>query len=193
MATISLTSFPIEVELENGTIVKVNNFTLSPRKSIQQNYITNNSVGFFQSYDDNSYVERGTITYQMSSDINLDSSPPVVGISSTSIFDQDPLITLETFYDRPYSTYTVSSLRDSFGIPSINLSGAKFSSFPTPSVLQVQGSSNPLQKFPTSGKVQLNNDVITYTGKTNTTLTGIVRSNPTATHQVGDYLRTISV
>ncbi len=42
-------------------------------------------------------------------------------------------------------------------------------------------------------QVQLNNDVITYTGKTTNTLTGITRSNPSATHTAGDYMRTISV
>lgn len=194
MASINF-SQPFSVELNNGIdTIEVNN--LETTSKISNNYITNVSVGYFETYENNALCEIGTIFYQMNDDINEDSVPPLVGISSSSIFDQDQLITLETFYERPKSTYTISNKRDSVGIPSINYSGAQFDSFPSGTVLQVIGSINPLGNFPSSGKVQLNNEVISYTGKTSNTLTGVLRAQDgtsSGTHSNGDYLRTISV
>jgi hypothetical protein len=193
MTKISLTDFPLKVELFDGSTLELRNSPIIGRKAIQDNYILNTSVGHLEGFNRNANIEQGTILYQASSDINLDATPPILGVSPTSIFDQDPLITLESFEERPYSMYSLQGLNPATGIPSINLSGAIFNSFPSASVLQVQGSVNPLGNFPDSGKVQLNNDVITYTGKTTNTLTGITRSNPSATHTAGDYMRTISV
>lgn len=193
MASINF-SQPFSVELNNGFEVKVNN--LETTSKISDNYITNNSVGYFETYEKNSLCEIGTIFYQMVDDINQDFSPPLVGVTSTSIFDQDQLITLETFFERPKSTYTISNKRDSVGIPSVNYSGAIFDSFPSGSVLQVVGNINPLGNFPSSGKIQLNNEIISYSGKTSNTLTGILRGQDgttVATHTNGDYLRTITV
>ena len=198
MASINF-SQPFEVELNNGFTVEVNN--LESTSKISENYITNNSVGYFETYDNNALCESGTIQYQMIADINGDASPPTVGISSTSIFDQDPLITLETFFERPKSTYTISNKRDSFGIPSINLSGATldfFQNADTELVVQFSGlTPNPLGNFPTSGRLQLNKEVLSYTGITGgTTFTGVTRDVENTgpyTHTTGDYLRSVSV
>lgn len=200
MSTINLTN-PTEVQLANGTNIKVSNLTT--RSETYETYLNNLSIGYWSSFDTNKFAEVGTITYQSSSNINEDGVPPVLPVSAATYYDYATAygtLTLETFYERPFSSYTINNERFSIGIPSINLSAARFSSFTSGgTVLNVQTTvvgSNPLQKFPSSGKILLNKEVISYTGKTNTTLTGITRAQDgtvQATHNSGDYLRTISV
>lgn len=200
MSTISLTH-PTTVLLFDDTTIKVDN--LSSSSTVYETYLNNLSVGYFSSFDINKFAEVGTITYQSSSDINGDSNPPVLPVSAATYYDYSSAygtLTLETFYERPFSTYTINNERYSIAIPSVNLSGARFSSFTSGgTVLNVQtttAGSNPLQKFPSSGKVLLNKEVISYTGKTSTTLTGISRAQDgttQGTHVSGDYLRTISL
>lgn len=200
MSTISL-SHPVTVLLNDNTTIKVDN--LSSTSVIYDTYLNNLSIGYFTSFDINKFSEVGTITYQSSTDINGDNNPPVLPISTATYYDYSAAygtLTLETFYERPFSTYTINNERYSIAIPSINLSGAKFSSFTSGgTVLNVQTTSvgsNPLEKFPVSGKILINKEVISYTGKTNTSLTGILRAQDgttQVTHTSGDYLRTISI
>lgn len=200
MSTISLNS-PTTVLLYNDTTIKVDNLTTT--SSTYKNYLNNLSIGYYSSFDINKFAEVGTITYQSSTDINGDSIPPLLPVSAATYYDYSTAygtLTLETFYERPFSTYTINNERYSIAIPSVNLSGALFSSFTSGgTVLNVQttvAGSNPLQKFPSSGKILINREVISYTGKTNTTLTGISRAQDgtvQGTHTSGDYLRTISV
>lgn len=200
MSTISLTH-PTSVLLFNNTTLKVDNLAFTSK--IYPTYLNNISIGYFASFDINKFAEVGTITYQSSTDINGDSNPPILPVSAATYYDYSSAygtLTLETFYERPFSTYTINNERHSIAIPSVNLSGATFSSFTSGgTVLNVQttvAGSNPLQKFPTSGKILLNREIISYTGKTNTTLTGISRAQDgttQGTHTAGDYLRTISL
>ena len=128
MATINFSS-PVSVQLIDGTDLKVSNVQTTTRKdfnTVRSGSIPYVSVGFHEAYDRNAVCESGTITYQMVSDINGDASPPLVGISSTSIFDQDPLITFETYFDRPKNSQTSQRVGSSVSVPSINLSGAQF-------------------------------------------------------------------
>jgi len=203
MATINLSS-PVAVQLISGADIEVRNVqttSISDYNLIKTGSIPYVSVGFHEAYDRNALCESGTITYQMISDVNGDSNPPLVGISSTSIFDQDPLITLETYFDRPKNSQTSQKLSSSVGIPSINLSGATFDFFQagdTELVVQFSGlTPNPLGNFPSSGKLQLNKEVLTYTGISGgTTFTGgsrDVESTGPYTHTAGDYLRSISI
>lgn len=202
MATINFSS-PVSVQLIDGTDLKVSNVQTTTRNDfnvVKNGSIPYVSVGFHEAYDRNAVCESGTITYQMVSDINGDASPPLVGISSTSIFDQDPLITFETYFDRPKNSQTSQRVSSSVGIPSINLSGATFDSFQsgdTELVVQSSASTpNPLGNFPASGRLQLNKEVLEYTGRTATTFTGVsrdVESTGPYTHTAGDYLRSISI
>jgi len=197
-------SAPIEVELNSGLTTTVNNLLYQTRtlNKFFNNYITSVSVGYFETYDRNALCEAGTINYQMVSDVNGDANPPLVGISSTSIFDQDPLITLETYFDRPYSTYTTQNKRTGGpGIPSINLSGAQFDRFQNANtelvVLSTATAPNPLGNFPPAGRLQLNKEVLSYTGITaGDTFTGVTRDidgTGPYTHTSGDYLRSITI
>jgi hypothetical protein len=200
MSTINLTN-PTQVTLIDNTTIKVTNLTTTSK--IYDTYLNNLSIGYWETFDTNKFAEVGTITYQSLNNINGDGVPPLLPVSAGTYYDYSTAygtLTLETFYERPFSSYTINNERFSIGIPSINLSAAKFSSFTSGgTVLNVQttiGGSNPLQKFPSSGKILLNKEVISYTGKTNTTLTGITRAQDgtvQVTHNSGDYLRTISV
>lgn len=200
MSKISL-NHPTEVLLFDDTIITVEN--LSTTSVIYETYLNNLSVGYFKSFDTNKFAEVGTIKFQSSNDINGDGNPPLLPVSAATYYDYSSsygTLTLETFFDRPFSTYTINNERYSIGIPSVNLSGATFSSFGSgETIINVQTSSagsNPLEKFPSSGKILLNKEVISYTGKTNTSLTGISRAQDGTvqeSHSPGDYLRTISV
>ncbi len=186
---------PIEILLINDTTIGVQN--LDYYSPLLATYTTGPTIGNWESFDLGHHCESGTIRYQSSGDINDDSIPPLLFISPVSIFDQDPTLTLETFFSRPKSTIDIrNTRRNGAVIPSVNYSGALFSSFPSATVLQVQGSNNPLQKFPSSGKIILNKEVISYTGKTTNTLTGISRAQDGSvlgTHSSGNYLRTITI
>jgi len=56
----------------------------------------------------------------------------------------------------------------------------------------VNGSSTTLSKFPPTGYIRIGKEVISYTGKSTVSLTGIIRSvnGVVETHSIGDYLRT---
>lgn len=194
MSSISL-SQPIEVLLEDDTLIRVNN--LESYSEILDTYSTGPTIANWGSFDRNHNAESGTITFQSSSDINGDGNPPLLFVTPNSIFDQDQTLTLETFYERPDSIIDINNVNKSGAvIPSINYSGALFDTFVSSDVLRVQGTNNPLQKFPTSGKIILNNEVMSYQNKTTNTLTGVVRSQDGTsqqTHNSGDYLRTITV
>lgn len=202
MTTINF-SAPIEIELNSGLTANVNNLLYQTRdlNNFFNNYITSVSVGYFETYNRNAVCEAGTIQYQMVSDVNGDGSPPLVGISATSIFDQDSLITFETYFDRPYSTYTSQNKRTGApGIPSINLSGAQFDRFQNANtelvVLSTALTPTPLENFPPTGRLQLNKEVVSYTGKSGDTFTGVTRDidgTGPYTHTSGDYLRSITI
>ena len=95
------------------------------------------------------------------------------------------------------SSYLLSGVYYNAGYPSISESGAILNTNMTTtstslSVQTVNGSSTTLSKFPSSGYIRIGNEVISYTGKTTVSLTGITRSvnGVVETHSVGDYLRT---
>jgi hypothetical protein len=188
-------SKPIQVLLFDGTLIGVNNlYYYSP---ILDTYTTGPSIGNWESFDLEHNCESGTIRFQSSKDINLDSNPPLLYISPVSIFDQDSTLTLETFFSRPKSIIDIKNTKlTGIVLPSINLSGALFDTFTSPTILRVQGSNNPLQKFPSSGKILINKEVISYTGKTSNTLTGVIRAQDgtvSTTHASGSYLRTVTI
>lgn len=193
-------SKPVEIELFDTTIVVATNVRTSISENIvSKNYIQQNSVGYWETYNLNGIADVGTISYQMVSDINGDASPPVVPISSGCIFDQDPDLTFESFSERSNSAINQRNAQGLTGIPTTNFSGALLDNISGTSpnaVVTVQGSNNPLEKFPSSGKILLNREVLSYTSKTNTTLVGVTRGVDGSIEEVhtnGDYLRTISL
>lgn len=191
---------PVTIRLQDGSEIEVANL------DYYQNWLANRyskssppTIGNWNSFSKNANVEYGTITHQMTIDINGDGNPPVVPISPSCIFDQSSTLTLDTFTDRPYSTITRDNKPGGIAIPSINLSGAFFQSFPSPDILQVQSTTgNPIEKFPEQGKILINNEVISYNGKSTSSpwqLLNIVRqedNSPDGSPISGDYLITIS-
>jgi len=187
---------PVKILLQDNTEITVTNQRAATKQA--REYGVTTSVGYNEIFDKNQLHEKGTITYQAISDINGDASPPVISISGNTIYDQDPITTLEDFATRQKSRLSVSNRNNSFGIPSINLSGALFDSIvgSTLTVQQSVGGSNPLEKFPTQGKIQINKEVISYTSKTTTTLDGISRAQDGTSveiHAPGDYLRSFTI
>jgi hypothetical protein len=92
------------------------------------------------------------------------------------------------------TAYLQSAVYWNAGYPSISESGALLNNnmTTTSTTLTVQGSANPLLKFPASGYIRIDNEVISYTGKTSTSLTGLTRSinGVIQAHSIGSYLIT---
>ena len=92
------------------------------------------------------------------------------------------------------TAYIQSGVYWNAGYPSISESGALLNNnmTTTSTTLTVQGSANPLLKFPASGYIRIDNEVISYTGKTSTSLTGLTRSinGVIQAHSIGSYLIT---
>lgn len=92
------------------------------------------------------------------------------------------------------TAYLKSGVYWNAGYPSISESGALLNNnmTTTSTALTVQGSANPLLKFPASGYIRIDNEVISYTGKTSTSLTGLTRSinGVIQAHSIGSYLIT---
>ena len=104
---------------------------------------------------------------------------------------------IEDLEKRKNSSYLLSGAYYNAGYPSISESGAILNTNMTTTstslnIQTVNGSSTTLSKFPPTGYIRIGKEVISYTGKTATSLTGIIRSvNGVAeTHSIGDYLRT---
>lgn len=191
---------PVTIRLQNGDEISVQNLNYY-NKLIADQYSKSSppTIGYWDSFSRNANVEYGTITHQMTTDINGDGNPPVVPIAPICIFDQNKRLTFDTFIDRPYSTIDRDSNPGGAAVPSVNLSGAIFDSFPLPDTLQVQSTTgNPIEKFPEQGKIMINKEVISYNGKSISSpwqLLNIIRQeddSPNGNPISGDYLITIS-
>ena len=106
-------------------------------------------------------------------------------------------LSLNDFQQVKFTSYISTGVYYNGGYPSISESGAILNTNMTTtstslSVQTVNGSSTVLSKFPSSGYIRIGNEVISYTGKTTVSLTGITRSvnGVVETHSIGDYLRT---
>lgn len=104
---------------------------------------------------------------------------------------------IEDLEKRKNSSYLLSGAYYNAGYPSISESGAILNTNMTTTstslnIQTVNGSSTTLSKFPPTGYIRIGKEVISYTGKSTVSLTGIIRSvNGVAeTHSIGDYLRT---
>lgn len=192
-------SKPVTVRLQNGDEINVANFGLTQRTvRVSKQFAKGDppTIGHWQSFSKNAAVEYGTITHQMTTDINGDGNPPVVSVAPISIFDQNPTLTFDTFTSRPFSTIDRDNKNfGGYAVPSVNLSGALFDSIVSTTITVQSTTGNPLEKFPTQGKILINNEVISYNGKSTDTLNNIQRAQDgtsEATLTNGDYLRTIS-
>ena len=102
-----------------------------------------------------------------------------------------PSLTIKDFEERPNSSITLGGAVFNLAIPSINSIGAfvTFSMSESQTTIFVQSTAS----FPTSGKLLIGNEVVSYTNKTSTSFTGVTRgvdNTISASHSAGDYLRT---
>ena len=103
-----------------------------------------------------------------------------------------PYLVLGDFSDRLLSNYTLSGTRWNAAYPTYQEFGTKLTAqldAAETTTIDVIGTRN----FPTSGRVYIGNELIEYTGKTSTTLTGLTRGvngTPVQTWIIDEYVRT---
>jgi hypothetical protein len=114
-----------------------------------------------------------------------------------------PTLTIEDFERNSLSKYTIGGETIRFGVPSIQEFGALLDGPLTNTdttinirysldIADLTADNNPIKHFPNSGKLLVGNEVVSYTGKTFTTFTGVTRGIDGTTaqsHLDGDYLR----
>ena len=169
------------INLRGGTTITVENAPIAFDTNLEGYEIGNagNNISTLESWK---FMDTGTIS-------NGGTTLQELELSYGSL-------TLNDFQQKVVTSYTLTGLYYNLGYPSIADSGAILNNTmtTTSTVLSVQNpsSANPLNKFPTSGYIRIGNELISYTGKTTTSLTGITRSvnGVSETHAVGDYLRT---
>ena len=88
------------------------------------------------------------------------------------------------------TSYAISLNYWNYGYSSINEFGALL----TNDMTNISTSITILNtsSFPSSGKLLIGDEVVTYTGKTSTSFTGVVRGQNAQSHLTGDYLRTLN-
>jgi hypothetical protein len=146
---------------------------------IEQSYISYTPInaGFtLKSFENNAFIDTGAF------DIN----GTIESVSLTF-----PALAIEDFAERPDSSITLANVVFNLAIPTINSVGTFISANvnTTQTTIEVQTTTG----FPSSGKLLINKEIISYGGKTQTTFTNIVRgigNTIPSSHSAGDYLRT---
>jgi hypothetical protein len=158
----------------NGIIEVINSSVL--QDDFYAPYNLGNAGMTLKSFEDNLSIDTGALS--VSGSIQ----------SLTSAFGD---LTINDFEQRSNSAFTLSGKFFNLGIPSINDVGSTLSSAiaNNSTSLTVNYASN----FPSSGKIIINGEVITYTSKVGNVLGGLIRGSDNtipSSHNAGDYLRT---
>ena len=170
------------INLRGGSTFTVENAPISYDTGLNS-YTLSNAGNYISTLESWKFIDTGTIANGGTSlqDLELNYGP----------------LTLLDFQGIKYSAYITSGVYYNGGYPSICESGAVLNNnmTTTSTIITVQtsnGSTNPLGKFPSSGYVLIGTELVSYTGKTATTLTGIARSvnGIVSSHSIGDYFRT---
>jgi hypothetical protein len=173
-----------QVYQRNENIILVENEFVNKEDYMYSYSVTN--AGFtLKSFENNAFIDVGSFN---------------VNGTIESISLAQPTLIIKDFEERPNSSITTSNIVFNLGLPSINSPGALIANNinSTQTFIEVQASAtNPkaLQYFPDSGKLIIGKEIVTYTAKTQTTFTGVVRGvdNTTAeSHNAGDYLTTFN-
>ena len=170
------------INLRGGSTFTVENAPISYDTGLNS-YTLSNAGNYISTLESWKFIDTGTIAN-----------------GGTSLQDLElnyGQLTLLDFQGIKYSAYITSGVYYNGGYPSICESGAVLNNnmTTTSTTITVQTSdvsTNPLGKFPSSGYVLIGTELVSYTGKTATTLTGIVRSvnGIVSSHSIGDYFRT---
>lgn len=174
-----------EVSLRNGNSLIVFNAETVFDAELSE-YSVGNAGNNVSTFDSWKFMDVGTI--------------PNGGISLQEIELSYGSFTLKDLENKNLSSYLISGVYYNAGYPSISESGAILNTNMTTisTTLTVFAStinSSALSKLPSIGYIIIGKEVISYTGKTTTSLTGIVRSvnGVIETHSIGDYFRTINL
>jgi hypothetical protein len=165
-----------EVYQRSGDIIIVLNKPIE-KEQYFGSYSLGNAGFTLKSFENNIFVSSGAF------DVNG-------SIESLSL--AYPTLTIKDFEERANSSFTMNGDIFRLAIPTINSVGTFLSSDVTTTQTTIQVTSTA--GFPLSGILLLGKEMITYTGKTSVSFTGINRGayNTTALeHFTGDYLRTL--
>ena len=121
------------------------------------------------------------------------------GVSSVSAIDLAlfnlyyPFMTIGDFEFRKNSNFSASGDKFNSGILSINEFGTELSEniTSTTNVINVSGTTG----FPQQGHLYIGNEIISYTGKTPTSFTGVIRGSRNTTaksHNLDQYIRSVN-
>jgi hypothetical protein len=160
--------------------------------------VENSSTLYDNSLDSYTIVNAGNYISTLESWKFMDTG--TIGNSGTSIQELElnyGSIVINDFQGIKYSAYTIAGVYYNGAYPSISESGAVLNNTMTTTSTSItvqtsSGSTNPLNKFPSSGYALIGKEIISYTGKTASTLTGITRSvnGIISSHSIGEYFRT---
>lgn len=164
-----------EVYQRNGEVIIVENKSVF-KEDFYASYNLGNAGPTLKSFQNNIFINTG--------------SYGVTG-SIETLSRAYPSLTIRDFEERSNSSITLSGAVFNLAIPSINSVGAfiAFSASDSQNTIFVLSTS----KFPTSGKLLIGTEIVSYTGKTSTSFTGVVRGIDATTaqsHSAGSYLRT---
>ena len=174
---------PIQtINLRGGSTINVENVSIRYDSNLDS-YTVGNVGNYISTIESWKFMDTGTV--------------PNGGTSIEELELNYGSLSLNDFQQVKFTSYISTGVYYNGGYPSISESGAILNTNMTTtstslSVQTVNGSSTTLSKFPSSGYIRIGNEVISYTGKTTVSLTGITRSvnGVVETHSIGDYLRT---
>ncbi len=196
---------PDEVSQRSGTVYILNegsvrkfDYLSYPNAAVERDLrYSSINVGFnLRTIENNAFIDTGVFDV----DGNIGSITGQIQYY-TSV---TPTLTIEDFTRRALSKYTIGGETVKFGIPTITEFGALLDGDITSSsstinikyslpLVDLTAENNPIKNFPDSGKLLIGNEVVSYTGKTFTSFTGVIRGIDGTTaqsHLDDDYLRT---
>ena len=170
------------INLRGGSTINVENSSTLYDNSLDS-YTIANAGNYISTLESWKFMDTGTVANG--------------GISIQELELNYGPLSINDFQKNKYSAYISTGVYYNGGYPSIYESGAVLNNnmTPTSTTITVQtssGSTNPLGKFSSSGYVLIGTELVSYTGKTTTALTGITRSvnGIVSSHSIGDYFRT---
>lgn len=164
----------IIITSRNGSTVEVMNKNVE-RLAFFEAYNLGNAGHTITAFENNIFLNTGALN---------------VSGSIESITHSYPDLTINDFVERKYSAITLTGEYFNLAIPSINEIGTMLSS----NISDVSTSIvvNNASKFPSSGKILINKEIISYTTKNGNTLSGLTRGADNtipSSHNLNDYLR----
>ena len=164
-----------QVRQRDNTIILVDNKSAF-REEFYDSYSSGNAGFTLKIFENNAFINTGAFS---------------VSGSIESITMAYPSLTIRDFEERGNSTITLIGSTFNFGIPTINSAGGFVSA--SINISQTSISVLSTRGFPSAGNLLIGKEVVSYSGKSQTTFTGVIRGiNNTipSTYAINQYLRT---